>query len=212
MSNTAREFSHAAKNWLQLLPQKYRVKTLHQSLWGEIHGRRSCRSYSELRKHKIVEEEDIGVVSTKICRSCCLHDGILHDRMQVETLKIHLQKASEVSPSLALTASQWSSLQFLLWCVRLKLLFLEHCQPAISTVYCFLFSVFRLNSSMRNKTETHVFWENGVYYPRVFPSAHSFAFCQKSNKLAWYKFISCLFATGINLLLKRERRDSWREF
>ena len=25
---------------------------------------------------------------------------------------------------------------------------------------------------MRNKTGTHVFWENGVHYPRVFPGAH----------------------------------------
>ena len=47
----------------------------------------------------IVVEEDIGVASTKICRSCCLHDGML-----AETL-------------------------------------------------------------------THVFWENGVHYPRVSPGA-----------------------------------------
>ena len=52
--------------------------------------------------------------------------------MHAETLKIHLPKASEVSSSLALTASQ-----FLLWCVRLKSLFLEHFQPAI--VFSFLF-------------------------------------------------------------------------
>ena len=38
----------------------------------------------------------------KICRSCCLHDGIPHDGMHAETLKIHLPKASEVSSSLAL--------------------------------------------------------------------------------------------------------------
>ena len=25
---------------------------------------------------------------------------------------------------------------------------------------------------MRNKTGTHVFWENGVHYPRVFRGAH----------------------------------------
>ena len=36
-------------------------------------------------KNKIVVEKDIGVVSTKICRSCCLHDG-----MHAETLKIRL--------------------------------------------------------------------------------------------------------------------------
>ena len=54
MSNTAREFSHAAK--LLLLLQKFRGETLHQSLWGEIRGRRSCRSHSELWKHKIVVE------------------------------------------------------------------------------------------------------------------------------------------------------------
>ena len=92
MSYTAREFSHAAKTakkWLLLLLQKYRGKTLHQSLWGEIRGIRSCRSHSELRKHQLVEEEDICVVSTKnICRSCCLHDGILIAFCTVEcTLK-----------------------------------------------------------------------------------------------------------------------------
>ena len=65
MSYTAREFSHAAKKWLLLLLQKYRGKTIHQSLWGEICGIRSCRSHSELRKHQIVWEEDICVVSTK---------------------------------------------------------------------------------------------------------------------------------------------------
>ena len=50
---------------------------------------RSCRSHSELRKHQLVEEEDICVVSTKnICRSCCLHDGILIAFCTVEcTLK-----------------------------------------------------------------------------------------------------------------------------
>ena len=57
-------------------------------------------------------------------------------------------------------------------CVRLKFLFLEHFQPAISTVYGSLFFSFRLNSSIRNKTGTHVFWENGVDYPRVSPGAH----------------------------------------
>ena len=41
---------------------------------------------SELRKHQIVVEEDICVVSTKICRSRCLHDGILNDGMYAETL------------------------------------------------------------------------------------------------------------------------------
>ena len=67
----------------------------------------------------------------KNCRSCCLHDGILNDGMYAETLKIHLPKASEVSSSLAPVSL----------CVRLKFLFLEHFQPAISTVYGFLFSV-----------------------------------------------------------------------
>ena len=100
---------------------------MHQSLWEEIRGRRSYRSHSELRKYKIVVEEDIGVVSTKNCRSCCLHDG-----MHAETLKIHLPKVSEISSSLALV---------FLWPVRLTVLFLEHFQPAISTAYCFLFSV-----------------------------------------------------------------------
>ena len=57
-----------------------------------------CRSHSELRKHKTVaEEDDIRVVSTKNCRSCCLHDGILHDGMHAETLKIHLQKVACVA-------------------------------------------------------------------------------------------------------------------
>ena len=37
--------------------------------------------------------------------------------------------------------SQFLFLQFLLWCLRLQCLFLEHFQPAISTVFCFLFSV-----------------------------------------------------------------------
>ena len=112
-----------------------------------------------------------GVVSTKNCRSCCWHDSILHDGMHAETLKIHLPKASEVSSSLALTASRWSFFQFLLCYVRLRFLFLEHFQPAISTVFCSLFC-FRLNSSMRYTNGTHVFWENGIHYPRVSPGAH----------------------------------------
>ena len=43
--------------------------------------------------------------------------------------------------------------------------------------YCLRFSLFcfRLNSSIRNKTGTHVFWENGVDYPRVSPGAHPLA-------------------------------------
>ena len=43
--------------------------------------------------------------------------------------------------------------------------------------YCLRFSLFRfrLNSSIRNKTGTHVFWENGVDYPRVFPGVHPLA-------------------------------------
>ena len=50
MSYTAREFSHATKKWLLLLLQKYRGKTLYQSLWGEIRGIRYCRS------HQIIAE------------------------------------------------------------------------------------------------------------------------------------------------------------
>ena len=43
--------------------------------------------------------------------------------------------------------------------------------------YCLRFSLFcfRLKSSIRNKTGTHVFWENGVDYPRVSPGAHPLA-------------------------------------
>ena len=76
----------------------------------------------------------------KNCRSCCLHDGILNDGMYAETLKIHLPKASEVSSSLALYSKPMIKSPVSL-CVRLKFLFLEHFQPAISTVYGFLFSV-----------------------------------------------------------------------
>ena len=68
-----------------------------------------CGSHSELRKHIIVVEEDIGVVSTNICRSCCLHDGILHDGMYAKTLKIRYPKASEVSSSHALTVNFYFS-------------------------------------------------------------------------------------------------------
>ena len=39
----------------------------------------------------MVVEEDIRVVSTKICRSCCLHDGILNDGMHAETLNIRVR-------------------------------------------------------------------------------------------------------------------------
>ena len=46
--------------------------------------------------NKNVVEENIGVVSTKNCRSCYLHDGILHDGIHAETKKIHLPKASDV--------------------------------------------------------------------------------------------------------------------
>ena len=60
-------------------------------------------------------------------------------------------------------------------CVRLKFFFLEHFQRAISTVYGFLSVCFRLNSNIRHKTGTHVFWENGVDYPRVSPGAHPLA-------------------------------------
>ena len=77
----------------------------------------------------------------KNCRSRCLHDGIVHEGMHTETQKIHLPKASEVSSPLALTASQSSFLRFLLWCVRLKIFFLQHVQPAISIVYCFSFKL-----------------------------------------------------------------------
>ena len=57
-------------------------------------------------------------------------------------------------------------------CVRLKFLFLEHFRTR--HFYCLLFSLFcfRLNSNIRNNTGTHVFWENGVDYPRVSPGAH----------------------------------------
>ena len=79
--------------------------SLRRNPWNKVLSNMgSC--HSELRKHKIVVEEDICVVFTKICRSCCLHDGILNDGMYAETLITHLRKASEVSSSLALTASQ----------------------------------------------------------------------------------------------------------
>ena len=60
-------------------------------------------------------------------------------------------------------------------CVRLKFLFLEHFQPC--HFYCLRFSLycFRLNSTIRHETGTHVFWENGVDYPRVSPGAHPLA-------------------------------------
>ena len=43
--------------------------------------------------------------------------------------------------------------------------------------YCLWFSLFcfRLKSSMLNKTGTHVFWENGVDYPRISAGAHPLA-------------------------------------
>ena len=117
MSYTAQEFSQDAKKLLQLLLQKYRGKTLHQSLWGEISGIRSCGSHSELRKLQNVEEEDICLVSTNNLSIVLLarwHSHcILNDGMYAETLKIHPPKPSEVSSSLALTVSQWSFLQFL---------------------------------------------------------------------------------------------------
>ena len=76
----------------------------------------------------------------KICRSCCLHDGILNDGMYAETLKIHLTESVRgfiftCSYSKPMIISPVSL------CVRLKFLFLEHFQPAISNVYGFLFSV-----------------------------------------------------------------------
>ena len=64
-----------------------------------------------IQKHQIVEEEDICVVSTKKNLSIVLlarwHSHcILYGGMYAETTKIHSPKASEVSSSLALTASQ----------------------------------------------------------------------------------------------------------
>ena len=140
------------------------------SFWGEIRGIRSCRSHSELRKHQIVVEEDICVVSTKICRSCCLHDGILNDGMYAETLKIHLRKRQRFHLHLRLqqTNDHFSSF----FVCKEKIIV----SRTLSTrhFYCLRFSrfCFRLNSSIRNKTGTHVFWENGVDYPRVSLGAH----------------------------------------
>ena len=144
MSYTAPEFSHTAKKWLLLPLQKYRGKTLHQSFWGEIRGIESWRSHSELRKHQIVEEEDICVVSTKnlsiVLLARCHSHCVLNDGMYAETLKIHSPKASEVSSSITCSYSKPMIISSVSLCVRLKFLFLKHFQPAISTVYGFLFS------------------------------------------------------------------------
>ena len=164
MSYTAREFSHVAKKWLLLLLQKYRGKTLHQSLWGEIRGIRSCRSHSELRKHQIVEEEDICVVSTKnlsivlLARwhsHCILNNGMYaekytHRKRQRFHLHLLLQQANDHFSSFFVCKS--------------KILV----SRTLSTghFYCLRFCI-------RNKTGTHVFWENGVDYPRVSPAGRS---------------------------------------
>ena len=117
--------------------------------------------------------EDICVVFTKICRSCCLHDGILNDGMYAETLKIHLPKASGFIFTYSYSKPMIISPVSL--CVRLKFFFLEHFQPR--HFYCLRFCLFcfRLKSSIRNKTGTHVFWENEVDYLRVSPGAHPLA-------------------------------------
>ena len=73
--------------------------------------------------------------------------------------------------------------------------------PTLSTrhFYCLRFSLFcfRLNSSIRNKTGTHVFWENGVDYPRVSPGAHPLA---KKTEDSGYE---------IGFLTKFPRKRDW---
>ena len=106
-------------------------------------------------------------------RSCCLHDGILNDGIYAKTLKIHLPKASEVTSPLLLQQANDHFSNFFV--CKGKILV----SRTLSTrhFYCLRFShfCFRLNSSIRNKTGTHVFWENGVDYPRVSPDAHPLA-------------------------------------
>ena len=69
--------------------------------------------------------------------------------------------------------------------------------------YCLLFSLFcfRLNSSMRNKTGTHVFWANGIHYPRVSPGAHPLT---KKPEDSGYKiellYENCVTETKLTLL------------
>ena len=139
MSYTAREFSHA---WLLLLLQKYRGKTLHQSLWGEIRGIRSCRSHSELRKHQIVVEERICVVSTKNLSI------LLLARWHSERWNVRWNTKNTLTESVRgfifiCSYTKPMNISPVSLCVRLKFLFLEHFQPAISTVtvLSFLFPV-----------------------------------------------------------------------
>ena len=62
--------------------------------------------------------------------------------------------------------------------------------------HCLLFSLFcfRLNSSMRNKTGILVFWESGVHYPRVSPSAHPLTKKPEDSgyEIALHHFSRCL--------------------
>ena len=135
------------------MPQKYREKTLHQSLWGVIRGRRSRGSHSDLQKHKIVVEDDIGD------HWCRFHHG-----MRAETLNT----LTESVRSLIFTRSYSKPM------IISPVSFME-CKSKIfvsrrfSTryFYCLLFSLFcfRLNSSMRNKNGTDVFWEMECIIP-----------------------------------------------
>ena len=141
MSYTAREYSHAAKKWLLLLLQKYRGKTLHLSLrrnpWNKVLSKpfritetSNCRRRGHLcRFHKKIVD--------RVARTMAfsLHSEGWNVRWNTNTLTESVRgfifTCSYSKPMINSPVSL---------CVRLKFLFLEHFQPAISTVYGFLFS------------------------------------------------------------------------
>ena len=128
----------------------------------------------------------------KICRSCCLHDGILNALMilndgTLKHQKYTYRKRQRFHLHLLLQQANDHFSSFLV--CKAKILV----SRTLSTCrfYCLRCSLFcfRLNSSIRNKTGTHVFWENGVDYPRVSSGAHPLA---KKPKDSGYEIVFAL--------------------
>ena len=86
------------------------------SLFGEKSAEEALVEAIQNYGKKIVVEKDIAVVSTKLCRSCCLHDGILHYGMDAKTLEnTRTQRVRRFI--FTRSYSQFLFLKFLLWCL-----------------------------------------------------------------------------------------------
>ena len=175
MSCTAREFSHAAKRWLLFAVAKVTWENI-----TSVSLRRNPWNKVLLKPFRITETSNCSR-RRHLCRFHKNLSIVLLARWHSERWNIRWNTKNTLTESVrgfiftcSYSKSMITSPVSLTVCKAkipvFRTLSTRHFYCLRSSLFCF-----RLNSSTRNKTGTHVFWGNGVDYTRVSPGTHPLA-------------------------------------